>query len=330
MSDTAQTVDGAEGQAGATILVPLDGSPLGEAGLPFARALLPPDGELALVRVVDNPDAYDTWVTRAAVSLEELDRAFREEAEQELTREAERLGSGVGRVRILVGAGEPAEEIVRLAAEAGAELIAMATRGRGALGRWTHGSVADRVARMATVPVLFVRSGERDQPASGPDPAARPTIRRLLVLLDGSELATHALPIAERYGRRLGVPLVLLRAINPVTALPSTYGTGSFPIGWDLSDQILKEEEAAAADYLGRVAAPLEGGGLTVKRQVRVGSPFTTITGEIDSGDAVVLTSHGRSGLGRWLLGSVAEKLIRESPAPVLLVPAAGRGDAER
>jgi nucleotide-binding universal stress UspA family protein len=311
--------------SGSTIVVPLDGSALGEAALPIARTLLAPDGELALTRVVYNPDAYTTWSLGGAVPLDELDRAFRQDAEQELSQEADRLGGGA-RVRILVGAGDPAEEIARLAGEVGAELIVLATHGRGAFGRWTHGSVADRVARIATIPVVLVRPDEVGADEATPvDPAARATIGRLLLPLDGSEMAERAVPIAERYARRLGVPLLLLRALNPSTAMPSPYGAGSLPSGWAFSEEIFQAEEDGAKEYLAGIAAPLASAGLSVEQTVEMGSAGSIIASAARPGDLIVMTSHGRGGIGRWLLGSTAEKLVREAPAPVLLVPAPER-----
>jgi nucleotide-binding universal stress UspA family protein len=324
MSDQAATT--AAERASGTIMVPLDGSALAEAALPFARALLAPDGELALARVVYNPDSSTAWMLRAAVSIEELNRAFREEAEQDLAKEAERLGQGIGRVRIMVGAGDPAEEIVRLAEEEGVELVAMATHGRGALGRWTHGSVADRVARATTVPLLLVRPAEPGEDADAPDPTAPAAIRRLVVPLDGSERAEEALAVAERYAGRLRVPVLLIRVINPVTQVPSVYGAGSLPSTWEMTEEIIKLEEDDTAAYLAGAAQRLEQAGLSVERRVELGSTVGSIAAAVQPGDAIVMTSHGRGGIGRWVLGSVAEKLVREAPAPVLLVPSAGRG----
>ena len=321
MGDGATT----SGTDGGTILVPLDGSPLAEAALPYARALLSAGGGLTLTRIVYNPDIASSWMMRAAVSAAELERTFRAEAERELTQDANRLGGGLARVRIVIGAGEPAEEIVRLAAEEGVELIAMATHGRGALGRWTYGSVADRVARAATVPVLLVRPARPGEAAMGPDSPAPASIRRLLVPLDGSELAEGALPVAERYAKRLAAPVTLIRVINPVAHLPPVYGAGSLPSSWEVNDEVIKVEEEDAAAYLARVAQRLEDSGQTVERRVERGTAVGKIAGAIQPGDVIVMTSHGRSGVGRWVLGSVAEKLVREAPAPVLLVPAVGR-----
>ena len=83
----------------------------------------------------------------------------------------------------------------------------MASHGRGAVGRLIHGSVADRVAREATVPTMVVRAGR-----VAPGPVG---ITRLVVPLDGSPLAEQSLPVATAISRRLGTPLYLVRAINP-------------------------------------------------------------------------------------------------------------------
>ena len=87
----------------------------------------------------------------------------------------------------------------------------MASHGRGAIGRLLHGSVADSVAREATVPVMVVRAGQVQ-----PGPVG---ITRLVVPLDGSPLAETALPVAEAISRRLGTPISLVRVVNPATLI---------------------------------------------------------------------------------------------------------------
>jgi nucleotide-binding universal stress UspA family protein len=80
--------------------------------------------------------------------------------------------------------------------------------------------------------------------------------------------------------------------------------------------------EAEATAYLEGIAEQLRARGLTVKTEVHVGAPALVLLGELRADDVAVMTTHGRGGVRRWLLGSVAEKLVREAAAPILLVRA--------
>lgn len=89
----------------------------------------------------------------------------------------------------------------------------------------------------------------------------------------------------------------------------------------DRYDRVRVETEASSAGYLRRVASRLEAGGITVSTEVLGGSPAFTLLWYLNAEDIVVMTSRGMGGIKRWLLGNVSEKLVRESKAPVLLVP---------
>jgi nucleotide-binding universal stress UspA family protein len=249
----------------------------------------------------------DAWTSAAAAELDEAAQTL--------------AGTGVNVERV-VAAGEPDEEIVSAAAHHGVELIAMASHGRGAIGRAIFGSVADRVARTATVPVLIVRPSEED----AREPVA---IARLVVPLDGSEIAARALPVASDLARRLGVPVHIVRAIDPVTSMPVARGVfGAAPIvNAELTDRLWREAESEAESTVADAMTSLKDEGIDASGAVLNGSPFFAISEVTQPGDLIVLTSHGRGGVRCWLLGSVAEKLVREAPVPVLLVPAAERGD---
>jgi nucleotide-binding universal stress UspA family protein len=298
------------------ILVPLDGSPLAEQALPYAQALLAPGAELILLRVVEEPEAISGMRGPLLVPIADERRMLERLAHDDLTRAEATLGSERPPVRSEIVGGDPAEQIVRLAAERRVELVAMTTHGRGALGRWIFGSVADRVARSATVPVLLVRPGERD-----PRPVA---VRRLVVPLDGSVLAEEALPIAQVLARRLGVPLHLVTAIDVARLIPRAL-TPVVAFDAAVYQETVAQLEAGATATLADVGVRLEREGVKTSSQVVQGSPFAAITDVVQDGDLLVMTSHGRGGVHRWLLGSVAEKLVREAPGPVVLVPVTAR-----
>jgi nucleotide-binding universal stress UspA family protein len=292
-----------------TILVPLDGSALAETALPWARALLAPGGGVTLLRVVAEDDGR---------------REGEEIAREELGRGAAALRGESAEIQVHeeVAVGDAAEVIVRVAAERAVGMIVMASHGRGAIGRWVFGSVADRVARTSPVPVLIVRA---EAEAAAAEPAA-PVIRRLVLPLDGSPLAEEALPVAADVAARLRAPVLLVQAVDPV-AIPLDAGVGGpvGPVSAEIYDEIAQAAEDEAQRTLAAAATQLGGTGVATSEAVLNGSPYSAIAEATRPGDLLVMTSHGRGGVRRWLLGSVAEKLVREGPVPVLLVPTAAR-----
>ena len=278
-----------------SILVPLDDSPEARSALPYAMALATPGTEVLLLTVVRDNGAVEA--ARAA-----------------LEQGAERARVAGHAVRVEVVVGDPADQIIATAASSGAGVIVMASQGRGAVGRLIYGSVADRVAREAPVPTMIVRA---DIAAQGPV-----GITRLVVPLDGSPLAEQSLPFAMAISRRLGTPLFLVRAVNSAELLPPAVGMGE-AIPFELYDEAEKEMEQEAETYLDGVAQRLREQGLPVATAVLTGSAAAAIEEATQFGDVVVLCSHERTGVRRWLLGSVAETLTREDQSPVILVPAA-------
>ncbi|HET7094183.1 MAG TPA: universal stress protein, partial [Thermomicrobiales bacterium] len=239
-----------------TILVPIDGSALAAAALPVARALLRPDDRLLLLRVTPTAEPLTTPLTGTVVaSQDEIGSIWRQAADAEL--ETAAAASGVDRSRIdrLVEAGEPAAEIVAVAARQGDAIIVMSSHGRGALGRAIFGSVADRVAHTATVPVLIVR------PDNDALVAGAVLFRRIVVPLDGSELAEAALPEAEALAKHLGVPINLVRAVDPTTWMPYAAGAEPAPaISPEVTTQIIDQARQEASQSLAAAAAKLGSG----------------------------------------------------------------------
>jgi nucleotide-binding universal stress UspA family protein len=302
------------------ILVPLDGSAIAEQAIPYAQTLLPDGGDLVALRVVPEPEPPLTELLGALETT--LDGAADPElaaARADLARAQTRLADPRLQWTIAAARGDPATEIVQVAAERGVGLIAMTTHGRDILGRVRFGSVADRVARAAAVPTFLVRPAPEGQPAHAAD------LRRVVVPLDGSERAEAALPVACDLAQQLHAPVRLLRVVDVAAdrALLAFWesGLGSAAADQSILDALRDDAQqslAAAAECVTRL-------GGTATWELQEGSPAAAIIDVVASGDLLVLTSHGRSGMLRWALGSVAEKLVREAPTPVVLVPASGR-----
>ena len=140
--------------------------------------------------------------------------------------------------------------------------------------------------------------------------------KRVLVPLDGSELAEGILPIASQVAGPLDLEVVLLRVLQPRT--PIVDETARPVVVMD----DLESRRVRARAYLLTMGVELNARGLRVRSEVRTGDPATeivTAAHDVDA-DVIAMTTHGRSGLGRLLFGSVAEAVLRRSEIPVLLM----------
>ena len=310
------------------VLAPVDGSTLALHAVPWAAKLAGPDGTVILLRVIPpQPDYAESLFSfvGAEERVREIQDAWTRTAKADMD-EAEALLSGSGvTVEQMVAEGEPDEEIVAAAARRGVQMIAMASHGRGAVGRAIFGSVADRVARTAPVPVLILRPPDEDVVPSV-------AVSRIVVPLDGSEIAARALPVASELAEHLAAPVHVIRAVDAALSLPMASGVfGAGPVvDANITDQIWEEAEAEARSTVTAAVSQLQSEGVDASGGIVVGSPFFAISEAIEPGDLLTLTSHGRGGVRRWLLGSVAEKLVREAKAPVMLVPAVERSEELR
>lgn len=214
-----------------------------------------------------------------------------------------RVVSGLAAAEVQISghtaAGDPAEEVVRLAERGHADLIVMATHGRSGLARSVLGSVTDRVALRSTVPVLVVRPS--CAPVGRPD-GIGVAVRTVLVPLDQSELSESAVPHAIKVASLFRARLMLL------TVVP--HGAG-------------RSQADAAQQYLMGIAARaglLESG---VGVATIAGDPKTEIPAQLEllPHTIVVMTTRGASGLTRWIRGSVTDAVIRAGLAPTMVVP---------
>ncbi|MGH7829534.1 MAG: universal stress protein [Candidatus Binatia bacterium] len=294
------------------ILVPLDGSRLSEAILPhvrtFAKAFRVP---VELFQVVDADDIqiftdlghgrYEDNVeanllNRSQDYLEHVADSFPKSSTAQCSAEV----------------GQPAERIIEKAAAQAGTLVAMATRGHSGLKRWLLGSVAEKVLHGAKNPLLLMRP--KEESAVGQEAP----LKRMLVPLDGSELAENVFPHVIAIANAMTLEVVLLRVWKAPT---SAYIPAEYPLD---PERVMREalrEEARA--YLDRKVAELRERGI---RDVSYGVLHGEAAAEIidmaqQTPDSLVATcSHGRSGVGRWILGSVADHVVRYSGDPVLIV----------
>jgi nucleotide-binding universal stress UspA family protein len=287
------------------ILIPLDRSPLASMTLSYAAHL--PATEIAILHVMPDIGAVAAGI----------DPGGDIQPEDEIRKEFEEMAAPLrdaGRpVHVQLATGDPGEQVI--AASDGFDLVMMATHGRSAAARAIFGSVSDHVTRHGTVPTLVLHG------ASHHDPLPAPT--RLLVTLDGSPLSERTLPLATRLAAVTGLPLHLVRVVELQHVKETIHDMrvaehSRLDIDFDEARQ---RTLTAAHDYLAKVTDRLQGEGVNATTEVPEGTVTFALLDTIQPTDITLLTSHGRHGFQRWLMGSVADKLMRDSPGPILLVP---------
>ena len=224
----------------------------------------------------------------------------------------------------VVPRGEPAQSVIDEASQDDGTLIAMSSHGRSGFARWWMGSVADKVLHMADHPLLLVRS----HPRQGISGERAP--ERLIVPLDGSDEAEDVLPHVVTLASRMNIPVDLLQVTISEAEYYQAMSMGlrvlppSLPSFRSFSDKV----EGEANDYVSNVRRRLQQQGVgNVEARLVRGAPADCIVDLASSYDnsLVAMTTHGRSGVGRMILGSVAERVVRQSGGPVLLVRATNR-----
>lgn len=307
------------------ILTPLDGSDVSEQVLPYARAFaarmsLP----LALLMAIEPEHPTIGQSLNPELHSHETEAHRAGHAESYLSSVAARVrGAGIN-AQITVPRGEPAGAIVGEAARDPGTLIAISSHGRSGFARWWMGSVADKVLHMSENPLLIVRS--RSQAAAEPEEAPE----RLIVSLDGSDLAEEVLPHVVFVASTMGIPVDLVHVTLSESEYYQTMSMGLrvLPPRLPSFQSFSEGVEAAAEDYVARIKQGLELQGVrSVETRVLRGSPADRIVDLATEHphSLIAMTTHGRSGLGRLMLGSVAERVVRHSGSPVLLVRATHR-----
>lgn len=292
------------------ILIPLDGSVTAEQVVPYARTFA-----RGLKLTVELLAVVDVGSLLTSV---ETARFFDNLAEQEshkskeyLERIAERFAGS--RVKRSVEQGSAAQVIIEKAAADESTLIAMTTHGRSGLKRWLLGSVAEKVLRAATNPLLLVRAVHEGK-AEG-----EATLESVVMPLDGSELAEHALPVVTEIAKKLRLEVFLFRTYrNPYG--PFISGAGYYAVN---ADELMASVRDEARNYLEEKMAELKKQGideLSYLLQEGVASDEIVSMGSHAPERLIVMCSHGRSGMKRWALGSVTETVVRHSHSPVLVL----------
>jgi nucleotide-binding universal stress UspA family protein len=281
-----------------TILVPVDGSPLAERALPYAHVFARAAGAGVLLVQAVPPSAELDGV--------EVGSARTRQAAHDYLRDLASRQPRPDRVNTKVVAGEAADALI---AEIGAtqpELVVMSTHGRSGLGRWIYGSVADALMRRADAPILLVPAA-----CSAVWPGDRAP--RILVPLDGSELAEGALELVEPWASAFQAEITVLRAVEP----RAMAATDPAALLW--LDPTAEQEEARS--YVAEVVKKLQSAGYACRGSDAYGFAVPTIldTAHAEAADVIALATHGSGGLTRLLMGSVATGVVQRACVPVLL-----------
>ncbi|HEU4994568.1 MAG TPA: universal stress protein [Gemmatimonadaceae bacterium] len=298
------------------IVVPLDGSRLAESALTVAADIARRARARVDLLLVHEPGPFAEYENRAGIAVTpSIEQRY-------LHGLVEGLGDLAASAGIFVETGQPVAKIGEHARRHGCDLIVMTTHGRTGFSRAWIGSVADGVVRESSVPVLLLRASE----AGAPRPAM--PFRRILVALDGSMLAEEILEPARSVAELGDAELILTQVAQQVPiVVPDAMVPYAMPI-MQVDDEATDALRQGAARYLASVAAKLSsdsaGGTLPagrVKWKVVIdpnpAKALTEMIGEVTA-DAIAMTTHGR-GASRLFIGSIADKVLRATPVPLLL-----------
>ncbi len=322
-----------------SLLVPLDGSRFGEHALPVALTLARRCRAHVHVVHVHNPPAavhtergafFDPVHAPTFEVYDEPGISVAEKIQQEMARQkqayldqvAQRLKEAASvSVTTHLLEGEIAESIRNLARNLSVSLVVMTTHGRGPLGRFWLGSVADELVRDLSMPLMLVHPKEEPPQLEQDVP-----LKHILLPLDGSNLSENMLQTAQTMGTMLEAQYTLLSIVKPILAENHAMEAVDFvtqdPVLMKNLGRFQEQQRQQAENYLKRIGERFPGEGTKVQTKVVVADPpGEGILEEAETlkVDLIALATHGRRGLSRFFLGSVADKVIRGSKVPVLV-----------
>jgi len=300
------------------ILIPLDGSARAEAVLAqVGRILKRRDSEILLLRAVDVPVAMDS-----GRQIDLLDRE-REQAQKYIHELVRRFAEVGAKVHGRVVEGLPSRVIHETAQNEGSTLLAMSTHGRSGLSRWFMGSVAEKVLRTSEIPVLLFRSfrtgaGGKTEPAA----ATEVPFRKILVPTDGSPASMSVLGPATKFAQLFDSEILVLHVETPMILPGMEMGVVPLPLPTPSAEDPVPQKAVERFRQAGLRATPM-----TV-----LGEPAGEIVDQSYGAevDLIAMATHGRTGFTRWLLGSVAERVLHHAGVPILLVRAEAPAKKEK
>jgi len=294
------------------IMLPLDGSELAEIAIPYAKELAGSLGsEIVLYHVYGHEHKHQehmhqTYLDRLVDSIKQnVNKGEAQDREIKVTTEVE--------------AGEPAENICNIVAKKKVDLIIMTAVSVSGhkIGKML-GSVTDHLCRTVPIPVLIIRPQDMTRIES-----KKQLINRLFLPQDGSEPGELALPVGKELAARLKVPITLFQMANMLRIYD--YGVGMGYGGFVDYGKFDDSEKIRVNEEILELENKLKQTGLDVTHSVTSGVDAASeiMKASKESGaDLIVMSTHGRSGIDRWALGSVTERVLRYGEMPLLLVNA--------
>jgi len=285
------------------ILIPLDGSQLAENALkyalPIAGALQP---EVHLLTVCELKDKEH----------ERLCSVYLQKIAEDYTPKLVKAGYK-GKIKKATIIGRAAEDTVKFAEEEAVDLILMLSHGRSGIMPWSAGSTATKIMERATRPVLLLRAA-----ATNGEKVAKNPFARILLPLDGSKYGEAAIEVAKTLAGALKSEVLILRVVDTVQRVRTIGGIDRFAY----TDTQVKQLEDEAATYLRQVSQLFTDTGIKVQTILKTGDPAAEIlkTSEAENVDLVAISSHGKSGITEWVLGSTSRKIINAGKKSLLLV----------
>ena len=294
------------------ILVPLDGSELSESALPYAEELAGAlNSEVELVYVCELAESqyrhmHQLYIEKIAEQVRRHIKAY-----------PDRETSLAASVKPVVLDGEPAAEIIDYAEKNDISLIIIVSHGRSGIMPWTMGSIAVRVIRRTKKPVLLIRAI-----TPSPKVGKGEMFSKILIPLDGSENGEAVLPYIKELTCRLKSEVTLLQVVAPGQYVHTVGGLNYILF----SEQHVETMRADAKQYLEKVGRKLTDTKATIRFEVKTGHTAQEIIKFADETNTrlVAISTHGRSGVRRWISGNVAYKVLQAGHTPLLLVRAPG------
>lgn len=303
-----------------SILVPLDGSSFGEHALPLALALARRAG--AVLHMVHVHHIVPPTTIAGVAVMDTVDLHLRQDEQAYLADVSRRVkDTGPVEYHSVLVEGDVSAALYHYATHNRIDAVVMSTHGRGTMGRFWLGSVADDLIREMPLPVILIRPGEGKA-----DLHQNRVLKNILVPLNGTEEAEQVLESAAALAKLFEAQLTLVQVNKPVIR-PSYLPEGASMLGMtqsvlDQIEHLQKTHQEQAQSYLDGIAKQLRDGGCKVQTRVDVDEePAVGILLEARAqhADLIAVETHGRTGIPRLILGSVADKIIHGADVPVLV-----------
>lgn len=276
----------------------LDTSEVSEAVIPYALHLANKAGsEVDVIHVVEREGPGERLV-----------KAYLDKIVGEIK------GPGIKKKRSIILRGKAADQILDYVEKNQIDVVAMASHGHSGINKWVIGSTANKIIRGTRIPVLLAYSKEKVRSSQ-----QTVSFTNILLPLDGSKVAEAAFAYVESILSKQEAKVFLLRVV------PSVVGqyAGS-PEGYvvDYTEKVMQALQEEATDYLKKTAKSFQEKGILVFTAMVVGYPASEILKYVERQkvDLIIMSTHGRAGLGKWILGSVADKVLHNAEIPLLLI----------